>query len=75
MALRGEGMQALEVEWPSCRRSRSRELRAWAAELGLAVTGGSDCHGPGNHHRAIGAGGITVEELEKLRERALTMSH
>jgi predicted metal-dependent phosphoesterase TrpH len=68
--LRAKGLQALEVEWPSCRRSRSRELRAWAAELDLAVAGGSDCHGPGNHLRAVGAHGITVDELERLRSLA-----
>jgi hypothetical protein len=42
-------------------------LRAWAAELGLAVTGGSDCHGPENPLRMIGADTITIEELETLR--------
>jgi predicted metal-dependent phosphoesterase TrpH len=68
--LRDCGLQAVEVDWPSCRNSRSRELRAWAAELDLAITGGSDCHGPGNHLRAVGAHGITVEELEKLRSLA-----
>src|SRR5438309_439539 len=55
--LRACGLQAVEIAWPSCRPSRARELRAWAAELGLAVTGGSDCHGPGNHLRAVGAHG------------------
>jgi predicted metal-dependent phosphoesterase TrpH len=66
------GLRAVEVDWPSCRLSRARELRAWAAELGLAVTGGSDCHGPGNHLRAVGARGITVDELEQLRSLAAT---
>jgi predicted metal-dependent phosphoesterase TrpH len=66
--LRGLGLQALEAEYPGWRRSRIGQLRAWARELGFAVTGGSDCHGPGP--RAVGAAGIMVEELERLRERA-----
>jgi len=69
--LRRQGLQAVEAAWPTCPRSRARELRAWAADLGLAVTGGSDCHGPGNHLRDIGAHGITVDELDGLRSLAL----
>jgi predicted metal-dependent phosphoesterase TrpH len=67
-ALREKGLQAVEVDFPSCRPSRSKELRVWAKELGLAVTGGSDCHGPGLH--SVGSGGITVEELTRIREIA-----
>jgi predicted metal-dependent phosphoesterase TrpH len=68
LALRDFGLQAVEVDFPNCRPSRARELRAWAHDLGLAVTGGSDCHGPGLH--SVGSGGITVEELTKIRETA-----
>jgi predicted metal-dependent phosphoesterase TrpH len=59
------GMGAVEVEYPDVRRGRAQELRSWAASLGLAVSGGSDCHGPGP--RAIGARTISTEELERLR--------
>jgi predicted metal-dependent phosphoesterase TrpH len=62
------GLQAVEVEYPAVRRRRVRELRIWAAELGLAVTGGSDCHGPGD--RSVGACGITRAELESIRQLA-----
>jgi predicted metal-dependent phosphoesterase TrpH len=65
------GLAAVEADYPAHRPARWRELRRWAAELGLAVTGGSDCHGPGHAHRAIGACGVTAAELEHLRERAL----
>jgi predicted metal-dependent phosphoesterase TrpH len=65
--LRSVGLQGVEAVYPSCRHARSRELRAWAAELGLVITGGSDCHGPGQHHHAIGASGITLEELDRIR--------
>src|SRR5262249_39304973 len=45
--LRDLGLGAVEVEYPEIRRSRSLELRGWTERLGLAATGGSDCHGPG----------------------------
>jgi predicted metal-dependent phosphoesterase TrpH len=72
--LRGLGMQAVEVEYPSCRPRRRRELRRWAMELGMAISGGSDCHGPGLPHHAIGTCGISWEELEQLRKYAHDVS-
>jgi len=68
--LRGWGLGAVEVEYPACRPGWRRILRSLAAELGLGVTGGSDCHGPGNFRREVGACGVTVLELEALRDRA-----
>jgi predicted metal-dependent phosphoesterase TrpH len=65
--LHGLGLAAVEVDFPAVRRSRGKQLRAWAAHLGLAVTGGSDCHGPGRH--ALGCCSISAEELERLRPR------
>jgi predicted metal-dependent phosphoesterase TrpH len=64
------GLDAVEVDYPGFRAGRTRRLRTWAAQLGLAVTGGSDCHGPGNHYRDVGAHGITLAELEVLRQLA-----
>jgi predicted metal-dependent phosphoesterase TrpH len=61
------GLGAVEVEFPEVKRSRSRELRCWAESLGLAVSGGSDCHGPGP--RTIGRWTISDEELDQLRHR------
>ena len=63
--LRAWGLNAIEVEYPEMKRSRTLELRRWAAALGLAVTGGSDCHGPGK--REIGCCIISDEELACLR--------
>ena len=63
--LRALGLGAVEVDHPNVRASRGRELRTWAADLGLAVTAGSDCHGPGKH--AVGACTVTTRELEMLR--------
>jgi hypothetical protein len=67
------GLQAIEVDYPTHRPTRVRDLRALAAQAGLAVTGGSDCHGPDNPRRAIGARGITRAELDLLRQRAAAM--
>lgn len=68
--LRQLGLQAVEVDYPGCKRHQGQQLRRWAQELGLAVTGGSDCHGPTPAHRAVGAGGISWQELESLRQLA-----
>lgn len=64
------GMQAVEVDFPSCRSGRARDLRGWAAELGLAVTGGSDCHGAEPPGRSLGICGVTPAELVALRRMA-----
>jgi predicted metal-dependent phosphoesterase TrpH len=68
--LRGLGMQAIEAEFPSCRPGRRRELRELASRLNLAVTGGSDCHGPGLPRRAVGACGLSAQEYKRLKEKA-----
>jgi len=64
------GLQAIEAEYPGFRASRTAELRQWASELGLGITGGSDCHGPDEPRRAVGAKTISNEELARLREMA-----
>ena len=69
LALKSHGMQALEACFPSCRPGRQRELRGLASELGLAITAGSDCHGPDLLHRAPGACSVSSEELEQLRSK------
>jgi predicted metal-dependent phosphoesterase TrpH len=64
--LRGLGLGAVEAEYPELRRGRSKQLRSWAAGLGMAVTGGSDCHGPGR--RTVGARTVSAQELARLRQ-------
>ncbi len=66
------GLQALEVEFPACRAGRGKELRALAQQLGLAVTGGSDCHGPGQPRQAVGACSISHPEFLGLKQRAVS---
>jgi predicted metal-dependent phosphoesterase TrpH len=63
--LHGLGLGSVEAEYPGVRRGRAHELRAWAAALGLAVTAGSDCHGPGP--RALGSHTVSAAELAALR--------
>jgi 3',5'-nucleoside bisphosphate phosphatase len=62
--LRALGLGAVEVEYPDFRRSRTLELRGWAEQLGLAVTGGSDCHGPGR--RGVGSCTISAADFARL---------
>jgi predicted metal-dependent phosphoesterase TrpH len=64
--LRQLGLGAVEAEYPGARGRWARQLRAWAGSLGLAVSGGSDCHGPGP--RSLGCRSITAGELEQLRK-------
>jgi len=61
------GLGAIEAEYPDVRRSRGLELRGWSGQLGLAVTGGSDCHGPGR--RCVGSSTISAAEFMQLRQR------
>jgi 3',5'-nucleoside bisphosphate phosphatase len=64
--LAGLGLGAIEAEYPDFGRSQRLALRGMAAGLGLAVTGGSDCHGPGK--RAVGSCTISDAELASLRD-------
>lgn len=69
-ALRDIGLRAIEAVFPTATASRSEDLRATARRLGLAVTGGSDCHGPEPAGRVVGAKGVTRDELAALRALA-----
>jgi predicted metal-dependent phosphoesterase TrpH len=69
-ALAAAGLDALEAAYPWGRSSPGARLRRAAAAHGLAVTGGSDCHGPDPAHRRIGSCAVTSAELAALRERA-----
>jgi 3',5'-nucleoside bisphosphate phosphatase len=69
-ALREIGLDAVEVEYPAFSRSTTQRLRELAKTAGLAVSGGSDCHGPTPTTRAIGTRAIVSAELERLRDIA-----
>jgi predicted metal-dependent phosphoesterase TrpH len=68
--LRELGIQAVEAAYPTAGAAHTTRLRVLAATLGLAVTGGSDCHGPEPISRRIGARGVTRDELAALRQLA-----
>ncbi len=68
--LRGLGLGAVEVAYPSRQQGRERRLRALVASVALAVSAGSDCHGPEPVDRTVGSRSVTAEELELLRSRA-----
>ena len=64
------GVDGIEVDFPSASYERSQELRRIATDLGMVVSGGSDCHGPDNPNRTIGSCGVTQAELDQLHQRA-----
>jgi predicted metal-dependent phosphoesterase TrpH len=69
-ALRAAGLDAVEAVYPWGRNAPVARLRATAARFDLAVSGGSDCHGPDPAHRRIGSHAITSDEFTALRDRS-----
>jgi predicted metal-dependent phosphoesterase TrpH len=71
LELRSLGLQGLEVEYPGYRADRVKQMRQLAADLDLVISGGSDCHGPWPFYQTVGARGVTMRELEMIRNRAV----
>lgn len=69
LELKRLGLAAIEAEYPAFRAGRAKELRHLASELGLAISGGSDCHGPDEPRRAVGTCSIGHDELMRLRDK------
>ena len=69
-ALAGVGLMAVEADFPAAGYGRGQELRNWASALGLQVTAGSDCHGPGPSARPLGSVGVSGDEFDRLRRLA-----
>jgi hypothetical protein len=65
--LRDLGLQAVECVYPWPTGARGKRLRTMGEPLGLAVTGGSDCHGASPATRAVGARTVSLEELDRIR--------
>jgi predicted metal-dependent phosphoesterase TrpH len=72
LELKRLGLAAIEAEYPAFRAARAKELRQLASELGLAISGGSDCHGPDEPRRAVGTCSIAYPDLQRLREEPRT---
>jgi predicted metal-dependent phosphoesterase TrpH len=69
-ALCAAGLDAVEVVYPWGRNAPAVRLREVTAHFGLAVSGGSDSHGPEPAHRRIGSHAVNSDEFAALRERA-----
>jgi len=70
--LRSAGLDAVESEYPWSKPSHGRVLRAMAETLDLAITGGSDCHGPWPAGRMIGSRGVDRSMFHMLRPVSVT---
>ena len=57
--LAAAGLAAIEVAHPDHDPAAEQRYRRLAAQLGLAVSGGSDFHGEGRNHRSV-LGGVTL---------------
>jgi predicted metal-dependent phosphoesterase TrpH len=68
--LAAAGLAALEAAHPDHDAGTEQKYRAMAAQLGLAVSGGSDFHGEGRHHRsALGAVCLGPADFQGLLDR------
>ena len=72
----GAGLRAIEVEGPGTSRSLGRRWRAWAEQMDLVPTAGTDFHSSDRPGRGGWVGAITTppEHLEQLRGLASSRS-
>lgn len=66
----GYGLRGIEVYHPEHNKSAVKHYDKIARENGLAVTGGSDCHGLGKHRVLLGTVRVPYEIVNKLREES-----
>lgn len=73
-ALAADGLDALEATHSDHDAAAEAKYRRLAAELGLAVSGGSDFHGETTTHRASRLGIVTLpaDDFARLRARRTT---
>jgi len=69
-SLAANGLDALEVTHSDHDAHTEAKYRRLAAELGLAVSGGSDFHGETASHRAVKLGAVTLPADDFMRLRA-----
>jgi predicted metal-dependent phosphoesterase TrpH len=65
-ALVGAGLDAIELYHPDHTPEMMRDLRQFAVEHGLLVTGGSDFHGDDSRGRPLGRSTLPTVEFERL---------
>lgn len=63
------GMDGLECHHPKHGPAAAARYEGMAAELGLMITGGSDCHGASKSRPTIGTIRLPVARVDTLRER------
>lgn len=69
-SLVASGLDAIEVYHSDHAPDVQRELRSFAAERGLLITGGSDFHGDESRDRPLGRSTLPRADFERLREAA-----
>jgi predicted metal-dependent phosphoesterase TrpH len=68
--LKPEGLSGIEVYHSDHKARDSKALKEIAEELGLLITGGSDCHGLGKKEVLLGKVKVPYELVEKLKDAA-----
>lgn len=63
------GLDGLECFHPKHSATASAKYEAMARQLGLLVTGGSDCHGTSKNRPTIGTVRLPMEHVDRLRAR------
>jgi hypothetical protein len=66
----GYGLRGLEVYHTEHKPHISEHYEAMAKDLGLLMTGGSDCHGMGKGRILMGTVRVPYEMVEKLKEES-----
>ncbi|HEY8416255.1 MAG TPA: PHP domain-containing protein, partial [Thermaerobacter sp.] len=68
-AWKAQGLLGIEVRHSQHTQAQTETFLRWAEDLGLAPTGGSDCHGPGPGQPALmGQVRIPLDWLDRLRQ-------
>lgn len=63
------GLQGIETYYPSHNPDQVRNFLEAAKRMDLVVTGGSDYHGPGSGHEALGEMDVPEKTVDDLLER------
>ncbi len=67
--LTSKGLQGIEVHYPTHSTQQIKKFSELAVKYNLVVTGGSDYHGPGSGHEAMGTISAPENTLDELLKR------